>query len=422
MQLSGYLSHKRTIFYVLLLCFLCRVILVLTVDPSGGDTVDGFDYHNHAITLLEKGEYPAHGSLPFMRPPLYPFWLAFCYSIFSHESYLTARLSNIFLDLLACFIFYKLILLIWNNRQIALFASLIYAVNPLILFFSARVRVEALFGLLLVSCIYTLVKSYKSGFSNSGLLVFVGLLGGLATLCRPNGLFVIGLIAVWLIYVNWRKWKKGTILCACFILGCALVILPWTIRNYNQYNEFILVSDGFGFNFWISNTNIKLEDLRAKNYQEYLEADKNLWRETAKVEEALKGKSLKERERHYTNLGIEYAKNNFSSWLWLNILKFIEFWSPMGRIDMQGWKSVLTLPFGLLTLFGLIVYAGKFFQSSFDRNVWFLLAILIVSSTITGVMSWSSIRYRIPMVDAYMIPFALGWMLDKTGIKINDLS
>lgn len=422
MQLSNYLYHKRTIFYILLLCFLCRIILVLTVDPFGSDTVDGYDYHNHAISLLEMGEYPTHGSLPFMRPPLYPLWLAFCYSIFNHESYLTARLGNGFLDTLACFIFYKLILLVWNNKPVALISSLIYAVNPLLLFFSIRVRVEALFGLLLVSLIYTLIKNYKSGFPNAFSLIFVGLLGGLATLCRPNALLVIGLITFWIIYVNWRKWKKAFTLCACFVLGCTIIILPWTIRNYSQHNEFILVSDGFGYSFWISNSEHKMADLKAKDYQEYLEADKRLWQDTARIENTLNGKSLKEKENYYTNLGIQYIKDNFSSWLGLNIMKFIEFWSPMGRIDMQGWKSVLTLPFGLLMLLGLILYVSKFFQASFDRNIWFLFAILIVTSTIAGVMHWSSIRYRIPMVDAYLIPFSVSWFLTKLGVKANDSS
>lgn len=424
MHLSGYLYQKQTIYYILVLCFLCRIALVLSVDASGGDTVDGIDYHNHAIALIEQGEYPAHGSLPFMRPPLYPFWLAFLYSIFSYETYLTARVGNVFLDVLACFIFYKLVLLIWNgSRPVAALSSLVYAVNPLILFFCLRVRVEALFSLLLVGCVYILVKSYKNDFSNLISLFLAAILGGLAALCRPNALLVIGLIPLWLIYVNWRKWKKASVLCACFVLGCALAILPWTARNYRQYNEFILISDAFGYSFWISNSNHKLEDLKARNYQEYLEADAKLWQETGQIEETLDGKSMKEKENHYRNLGVQYIKDNFPAWLGLNVLKFIEFWSPMARMDMQGWKALLTLPFGLLMLFGLGLFFGKFFQpDSFDRNIWFLFAVLIVSSTVSGVMNWATIRYRVPMIDAYFVPFAMNWLWNKIGAESNDLS
>jgi hypothetical protein len=64
------------IYFILLLCFLVRIILVLIVDPLGGDTIDGVDYHNSAISILNGTGYPAHGSLPFVRPPLYPFLLS----------------------------------------------------------------------------------------------------------------------------------------------------------------------------------------------------------------------------------------------------------------------------------------------------------------------------------------------------------
>lgn len=422
MYLTKILSHKWTICYILLFCSICRLIIVFSISPAGEDTVDGFDYHNHALSLVNGQGYPLRGSLPFMRPPLYPFFLSIVYYIFPHETYLTARLFNAVLDTAACFVFYKLVLLVWNNRQVALASALVYAVNPLILFFSARVRVEALFSLLLVGFIYALVKTYKAGFPNFISLFFIGLLGGLAILCRPNALMVVGLVFAWLIYVNWRERRKAAILCACFILGCALIILPWTVRNYKCYHEFILVSDAFGYSFWISNTELKMLDLKARNYQEYLAADEKLWQDTDRVDKSLEGKTAKEQERYYTNLGVTYIKENFSSWLWLNVMKFVEFWSPMGRIDMQGLKSFLTLPFGLLMLAGLIVYAGKFFQPAFDRNIWLLFAVLILSATVAGVMHWSSIRYRIPLVDAYLIPFSVGWFLGKLGVGTNDLT
>ncbi|HEY0658767.1 MAG TPA: hypothetical protein VGD05_09845, partial [Pyrinomonadaceae bacterium] len=115
----------------------------------------------------------------------------------------------------------------------------------------------------------------------------------------------------------------------------------------------------------------------------------------------------------YFKLGIEYIKNNFPTWIWLNVLKFAEFWSPMARLDMQGWKAFLTLPFGLLMLLGMFFYAKSFFSPEFDRNIWLLIAILIFGSTVTGVMTWSSVRFRVPLVDAYVIPFGLFWLQKK---------
>jgi len=413
MQLADFLYHQRTIYYILVLCLFCRVVLVLTIDPSGSDTVDGFDYHNHALSLLNGEGYPLHGSLPFVRPPLYPFFLSAVYYIFPHETYLTARLFNAVLDTLACFVFYKLILLIWNNKPTAILASLVYVVNPFYLFFNARVRVEALFILLCVTGVYFLVREYKKDFPGLLSIFLIGVVFGLACLCRSNATIFALLIPVWLIYCNLKTRKKAILISLVFVLGCVLTIAPWSVRNYHRYGEPILITDGLGYAFWISNTELKLGDLYATNYEEYLEADRILWRATARVEEQIKGKSTRERDNHYLNLAKEYIKNNFPTWIWLNVLKFAEFWSPMARLDMQGWKAFFTLPFGLLMLLGMFFYIKSFFSRDFDRNIWLLIAILIVGSTITGVMTWSSVRFRVPLVDAYVIPFGLFWLQSK---------
>lgn len=413
MQLSHYLFHQKSIFYILLLCFLIRVVLVLSIDPIGNDSSDGLDYHFSAISVINGTGYPAHGALPFVRPPLYPLLLSVVYLFFSHETLLTARLVNVILDTTACFVFYHLILLIWNDRRTAIVSSLVYAVNPFYLFFNIRVRVEALFILLIVTGIYFLIKEYKKDFPALLTVALIGGVFGLACLCRSNGTALAALIPFWLIYCHLKKWKRGLLVAAVFILGCILIISPWSIRNYHKYGEFIAITDGFGYNFWISNTDLKLIDLRARTYQEYIDGDKILWQRANQIEKEIQEKSYKERDNHYTNLALVYIKNNFSTWVWLNILKFAEFWSPLARIDMQGTKALFTLPFGLLMYFGMFFYIRSFFANSVDRSICLLIAILIITATITGVMTWSSIRFRVPTVDAYVIPFGLFWLRNK---------
>jgi hypothetical protein len=379
----------------------------------GGDSSDGLDYHFSAISMINGNGYPAHGALPFVRPPLYPLLLSAVYLFFSHETLLTARLVNAVLDTAACFVFYHLILLIWNSRRTAILSSLIYAFNPLYLFFNVRVRVEALFILLVAGGIYFLIKEYKKDFPTLLPVFLIGCIFGLSILCRSNATMLLLLIPAWLIYTNLKNLKKAIRLGLGFALGCVLMIAPWSIRNYYKYGELIVITDGFGYAFWISNTDIKLNDLNARSYQEYLDADKILWVKTSQVETEIQEKSYKERENHYINLSLQYIRDNFPTWVWLNVLKFAEFWSPVARIDMQGLKAFLTLPFGLLMFFGMFFYIKSFFSGSFDRNIWLLIAILIITSTVTGVMTWSGIRFRVPLVDAYVIPFGLYWLLNK---------
>lgn len=410
MFFTRFLIGKNTIWYILLLAFLCRLVVVLSIDPSGSDTVDGVDYHNHAISLLNGQGYPSHGSLPFIRPPLYPFLLSIVYFFFSHETYLTARLVNVVLDTTAMWVIYRIVLLIWNSTPTANLASIVYALNPFYIFFTARVRVEALFILLTATGLYFLIREYKARFPSLLNLLLIGVIFGLACLCRSNGTVFLILIPLWLAFCNLKSWKSSVGTSVGFVLGFVLVISPWSIRNYYHYGEFVFITDGLGYNIWVSNTDIKLGDLNARSYEEYLEADRQLWQRTAEVEKEIQSKTIRERDDHYFQLGVKYIKEDISKWLWLNSLKFAEFWSPAARFDMQGWKALFTLPFGLLMYFGMFFFVKSFFSEYFDKQIWLLIAILIVGSTMTGVLTWSSVRFRVPLVDAYIIPFGLFWL------------
>lgn len=408
-------SSKKAVLILFVICFVIRLALVSSLDQVAIDTVDGFDYHNHAITILKGEDYPARGSLPFMRPPLYPFFLAGVYAVFPHETFLTARVFNAVVDSLTCVFLFFLVLLLFDNRMTAFISSLVFAVNPLNLFLAGRVRVEPLFGLLLVLTVYFLVKEYKKGFPNASKLFFTGIISGLSVLCRPNALMFAGFIVIWLIYLNLKKNPRQLVLSVCFGLGCALVMTPWIIRNYVHYHEFMLTSDAAGYALWISNAEPKVLDMEAVTYQEYLDADTKLWQMTAQEEAEIAGQSMKQRERHYFNLTFDYIKNNFPTWMWLNVRKTIEFWSPFARFDMQGWKAVLTFPTGMLMLFGLFIFIRDGLKGKFDWNIWLLLASLIFSSAVAGIATWSSVRYRVPMVDAFVIPFFIQFLAVRFG-------
>jgi hypothetical protein len=345
-----------------------------------------------------------------MRPPLYPAVLSALYSFLPHESYLTARLFNTAVDLLACLVFYKLIMLVWGDRLTAGLSSVVYAVNPLVIFFCVRVRVEALYALLLVTGVYILVYQYKKRFPRPSSVFVAGVIFGLASLCRSNASPMVMLIPIWLVYLFRRKLRTGIVLAAVFVIGSALVIAPWSIRNYITYGELILITDGLGYNLWISNGDVKRGDLDATTYEEYISADKVFWQKTFEFEKQLEGKSLRERDRFYLEAATNNVSNDIGRWIWLTTRKTAEFWWPMARVDMQGIRAYLTLPFGLLMYLGLFFYVKGFFDGSYDRNILWLFGVLIVTASVTGILTWSSVRFRVPLVDPYMIPFGMYWL------------
>lgn len=76
-----------------------------------------------------------------------------------------------------------------------------------------------------------------------------GILLGLTTLTRPNGSGVFALLAIWAIVVvrknalPWHLMGKNLLLIACLT---ALLVLPWTYRNYRVSHSFVFVSTGMG--------------------------------------------------------------------------------------------------------------------------------------------------------------------------------
>src|SRR6266702_2057030 len=74
--------------------------------------------------------------------------------------------------------------------------------------------------------------------------IICGVLLGLLSLTRPNGMIVIGLFIVWSIimvwqqFLSWRVAARG-ILVTTFI--AFVLIAPWTIRNYLVSHTFIPV-------------------------------------------------------------------------------------------------------------------------------------------------------------------------------------
>jgi hypothetical protein len=76
---------------------------------------------------------------------------------------------------------------------------------------------------------------------------------GYATITRTVGILLFPL----LIYIKYKSAtfnnRKMFNWGVNLAFGTAIVVLPWTIRNYVQFNKFILVSNNGGVNFWMGN-------------------------------------------------------------------------------------------------------------------------------------------------------------------------
>jgi 4-amino-4-deoxy-L-arabinose transferase-like glycosyltransferase len=88
-----------------------------------------------------------------------------------------------------------------------------------------------------------------------------GLLWGLAVLTRETVLYFLPLAAAWL---AWRR-AGGARRAAALLATAALVIVPWTVRNWIVFEAFVPVSTSGALNLWQGNTRLGREQV----YEEY---------------------------------------------------------------------------------------------------------------------------------------------------------
>lgn len=74
-----------------------------------------------------------------------------------------------------------------------------------------------------------------------------GILAGLAVLTRPAMLFFL------LLAVPGVGWKHGWRAAMLILLPCALVVVPWSVRNTVAYGRVVLVASEGGVTFWTGN-------------------------------------------------------------------------------------------------------------------------------------------------------------------------
>jgi 4-amino-4-deoxy-L-arabinose transferase-like glycosyltransferase len=87
----------------------------------------------------------------------------------------------------------------------------------------------------------------STGPQAARLIALAGALAGAAALIRPAMLFFLPVAAGWLLFRR-RPW-----LAVGFVAAAAVVILPWTWRNFRVHDRFVLIASEGGVTFWTGN-------------------------------------------------------------------------------------------------------------------------------------------------------------------------
>jgi 4-amino-4-deoxy-L-arabinose transferase-like glycosyltransferase len=230
-------------------------------------------YHQWAARIAD-GTFASKSVYEF--PPLYAYLVAALYKAFGPDP-AWQRILNVGFGVFTCAFVY-LIGKALAGRVIGLVAALGAALYKPLIFYSA-VPLKEMFGICLFALLVWLLLSldpeaeggapgegtaepvgeHAGGIGRHARLLRAGALGvtlGLLINVRPNAgifLLLIPLILLWHSHLRTPALKAAGLLVLAFLLGTALAVSPFVVRNYRAAGELTLTTSQGGFNLHLAN-------------------------------------------------------------------------------------------------------------------------------------------------------------------------
>jgi 4-amino-4-deoxy-L-arabinose transferase-like glycosyltransferase len=379
------IKFKLTIIFILALSLRLMAIAMMSSESKHLEH-DAYRYNQIAKSILIGEGFSKNGKPIAWRGPVYPYFLAIIYKIFGLNVDIVRIIQAVLASLL-CLVVYKIGLLVFSET-VGLGAAFFCAIyQPFIKYLywggPAYLYTETLFMLLIALSIWALLIYSRNQTLKNMFLAALAL--AVAALIKPTVLIFFPLLGLWIWHLKRFSFLK-TIRDFLFILILFFIVaLPWTIRNYLVFGEFIFISNEGGDVFLKGNHPlasggvvwVKSElEKNPENFRRYSET-------------YIKNAKYKE--------GLHYLFSNPKRIPYLMFKKIIVNWNVFGEDGLYNFY------YGLALFFGIIGIA--FSLREIDTNSLLLLSMLFWVSLI-ALIFFGEPRYRYP-AEPYLIIFAV---------------
>lgn len=196
------------------------------------------------------------------RGPGYPIFLAAVYKFFGNaedmkhvkrwkHNWQKVRIAQCVVDAFTCLLVFFLVRFISSHSYLpALIASIIYCFSFYNIFYSWEILSESIAAFLLTFALLLCVAAVK----NEGKMwhVFSGMGIGLVTLVRPEYILFLAVFSGYIFAINRHEFIGVAKKIGLIVLGTAVIILPWTARNYLVFRQLIINNvGGIGYSLYL---------------------------------------------------------------------------------------------------------------------------------------------------------------------------
>lgn len=342
---------------ILLLALVLRFGVIYAQGPALTLESDDVGYINCAANWLATGTMTYQGEAPTaFIGPVFPAFVALIFAgCGSNETGVQAvRYVQAVLGVLIVLLAYLLAIRLTEER-IAFLVAFLMAVYPPNIMVNGLILTETLYTVFLLGYIFLLLKlSHEEQLSYRAELFLFGLLGAftaILTLTRaPNALYPV----IFLAYLWWRGkipiprlWRNT----AALVLVFCVVMSPWWVRNYIQFDRFIPFSSGAGEPLLLG-TYVNMEGLTKEGA-----ADWPVGNDELDAQQKYKERALERLEENVPQEPWRYFK--WYTWgkfmllwsrafvwepIWWSIVPWITkfhawvFWATLGGIGLTLWR------------------------------------------------------------------------------------
>lgn len=390
------------------------------VDMPG--TADQISYHNLALRVLQGhgftfGEdwWPAtQANSPTAHWSfLYTGYLVLVYALFGPNP-LAARLIQAvlvgILQPLLAFLIGRRVFAKW----VGLAAGVITAFYAYFIYYAANLMTESFYIIAILAAVYISIRlTTEQRTSTPGearlsvshihkwrLSVLLGISLAAAVLLRQVFLLFVPFLFLWIL-LQGRRYLPQLALSGLLIV---LTIIPFTIYNYARFDRFVLLNTNSGFAFFWGN-----HPIYGTHFESILPSEMGSYQSL--IPEELHGLDEAALDQALLRRGIGFILDDPLRYILLSISRippYFMFWPSSQSGLLSNIARVAS--FGLLwpfMLYGLVLSIAR-------RKEWVqlrppsptvLLYSFILIYSLIHIMTWTLIRYRLP-VDAVLILFA----------------
>ena len=376
-------QRARWLLALLLVASLAIRLTWSLTRPDGDDAIDRLpdqrEYLEIARNLL-RGEGLAFTDSRFSdrvyayRTPGYPVFIAMC-----GANVTAVRIAQAVIDtssVLAAFLLARR----WLPPGAGLFAALLVAFNPYLIYFSALLLTETLFTSMLAWGLVLITSSWLSAYLAGGAIL------ALSILVRPGALalpIVLGLLAA---IANkqshppyHRRWPLPA--GATMLLFVLIVLLPWAWRNYRVVGRWIWTTTNAGITAYDGFN----PDATGASDQSFVSAMPHL-----------RSMSETERNDYLASRAQEFRREQPRRALQLAFIKIARTWSPRPLSAEFSNPLYVAAALAYSVPFFLLALIGLFRASQPPAAVKLLLIAPALYLTLAAALSVGSLRYRIP--------------------------